>query len=65
MFDVGGLLVVFRDAGVDDGVRNIEGISGVWSGMSSESCGGGVERLDVLQRWCASSDDGVLVLLPV
>jgi hypothetical protein len=65
MFDVGRILVVFGDAGVDDGVRNIEGISGVWSGMSSESCRGGVERLDVLRRRCTSGDNGVLVLLPV
>jgi hypothetical protein len=63
-FDVGKLLVVSGDGGVDDGVRNVEGVSEVWSGRSLESCRGGAGRLDVLRRWCASGGDGVLVLLP-
>jgi hypothetical protein len=55
--------VVSRDVRVDDGVQDVERVSGVWSGRSSGSYRGGEGRLDVLRRWCTSGGNGVLVLL--
>jgi hypothetical protein len=37
---------VSGDAGVDDRVKDVEGISRVWSGRSSKSCRGGEGRLE-------------------
>jgi hypothetical protein len=44
-------------------VRRDEEVLGVWSGRSLGSCRGGVGRLDVLRRRCASG--GVESLVPL
>jgi hypothetical protein len=60
--DVGWVLVVSGDAEVDDGVQDVEGFSGVWSGESSRSCRGGEGRLEVFRCRCTLGGDGMLIL---
>jgi hypothetical protein len=48
-FDIGGLLVVSRDAGVDDGDQCIGATPGAWSMRSHASWNGDEVRLEVLR----------------
>jgi hypothetical protein len=48
-FDIGGLLVVSGDAGVDDGDQRVGATPGMWSMRSRASWNGDEVRLEVLR----------------